>query len=189
MRISDWSSDVCSSDLVPRLVAAANRHPGCVIVGARLRKRAAQPVYRRIGNDFGDWGIGWGCGFRVVDSQSGQRLYPRAVYTLDDVPGEGFVFEAQMLISAARRAGAGVVAVPIETRYAGAGAPALMRKSHFRLFHDLRRITTHVVAQVRSEEHTSELQSLMRISYAVFCLKKIHAYSHTTYLSYMIFHV
>src|SRR3546814_4335020 len=26
--------------------------------------------------------------------------------------------------------------------------------------------------QVRSEEHTSELQSLMRISYAVFCLKK-----------------
>src|SRR3546814_8551651 len=27
------------------------------------------------------------------------------------------------------------------------------------------------LAQVRSEEHTSELQSLMRISYAVFCLK------------------
>src|SRR3546814_10602102 len=30
---------------------------------------------------------------------------------------------------------------------------------------------THAVAR-RSEEHTSELQSLMRISYAVFCLKK-----------------
>src|SRR3546814_10883035 len=29
-----------------------------------------------------------------------------------------------------------------------------------------------VVVWVRSEEHTSELQSLMRISYAVFCLKK-----------------
>src|SRR3546814_8097397 len=29
-----------------------------------------------------------------------------------------------------------------------------------------------VVLTVRSEEHTSELQSLMRISYAVFCLKK-----------------
>src|SRR3546814_7820547 len=28
------------------------------------------------------------------------------------------------------------------------------------------------IAAVRSEEHTSELQSLMRISYAVFCLKK-----------------
>src|SRR3546814_5966539 len=30
----------------------------------------------------------------------------------------------------------------------------------------------HHVAHRRSEEHTSELQSLMRISYAVFCLKK-----------------
>src|SRR3546814_9650761 len=35
----------------------------------------------------------------------------------------------------------------------------------------------------RSEEHTSELQSLMRISYAVFCLKKKNNYttSHTTH--------
>src|SRR3546814_8942684 len=35
-------------------------------------------------------------------------------------------------------------------------------------------------ASARSEEHTSELQSLMRISYAVFCLKKK---THTTQLS------
>src|SRR3546814_7531188 len=33
---------------------------------------------------------------------------------------------------------------------------------------------------VRSEEHTSELQSLMRISYAVFCLKKKNNKSNTT---------
>src|SRR3546814_1893124 len=46
----------------------------------------------------------------------------------------------------------------------------------------------HVLAapDARSEEHTSELQSLMRISYAVFCLKKknkaipIHTTRHTT---------
>src|SRR3546814_5523632 len=31
---------------------------------------------------------------------------------------------------------------------------------------------SHVANVLRSEEHTSELQSLMRISYAVFCLKK-----------------
>src|SRR3546814_6582848 len=38
---------------------------------------------------------------------------------------------------------------------------------------DLRAGTAnHVVNAGRSEEHTSELQSLMRISYAVFCLKK-----------------
>src|SRR3546814_9212855 len=35
--------------------------------------------------------------------------------------------------------------------------------------HDLRALPVH---RPRSEEHTSELQSLMRISYAVFCLKK-----------------
>src|SRR3546814_6349362 len=44
----------------------------------------------------------------------------------------------------------------------------------------LDRVVTHILAYegtdedpaARSEEHTSELQSLMRISYAVFCLKK-----------------
>src|SRR3546814_5527006 len=33
----------------------------------------------------------------------------------------------------------------------------------------------------RSEEHTSELQSLMRISYAVFCLKKKNEHKHRVY--------
>src|SRR3546814_7129221 len=36
----------------------------------------------------------------------------------------------------------------------------------------LTHVTTSIEAANRSEEHTSELQSLMRISYAVFCLKK-----------------
>src|SRR3546814_7619766 len=36
----------------------------------------------------------------------------------------------------------------------------------------------------RSEEHTSELQSLMRISYAVFCLKKKKSASEVTILQY-----
>src|SRR3546814_2566145 len=37
---------------------------------------------------------------------------------------------------------------------------------------DADRDADRVVRELRSEEHTSELQSLMRISYAVFCLKK-----------------
>src|SRR3546814_1769900 len=40
----------------------------------------------------------------------------------------------------------------------------------------------------RSEEHTSELQSLMRISYAVFCLKKKKNYRMTHNLLRQIFH-
>src|SRR3546814_2436968 len=42
------------------------------------------------------------------------------------------------------------------------------------------RFTCGELILVRSEEHTSELQSLMRISYAVFCLKKkiiLHKYN------------
>src|SRR3546814_10050567 len=38
---------------------------------------------------------------------------------------------------------------------------------------------TRWACELRSEEHTSELQSLMRISYAVFCLKKQHTHKHT----------
>src|SRR3546814_1860259 len=37
---------------------------------------------------------------------------------------------------------------------------------------DVFEIVVHELHDLRSEEHTSELQSLMRISYAVFCLKK-----------------
>src|SRR3546814_2293839 len=37
---------------------------------------------------------------------------------------------------------------------------------------------------VRSEEHTSELQSLMRISYAVFCLKKKNQHTHIRHVSF-----
>ena len=133
---------------IPRLIEAANRHPGCIVNGARLRKRGTQPWYRRIGNDFGDWGIAIGCGYRLVDSQSGQRLYPAAVCALRDVPGEGFVFEAQMLISAAQELGMRVVALPVETRYAVAGSGVVFRKSHFRLWRDLYSITSHVVVQV-----------------------------------------
>src|SRR3546814_8864091 len=42
-----------------------------------------------------------------------------------------------------------------------------MKACNTDMYHFLR-----TIAGVRSEEHTSELQSLMRISYAVFCLKK-----------------
>src|SRR3546814_9717840 len=42
---------------------------------------------------------------------------------------------------------------------------------------DLADHVRHVLVDDRSEEHTSELQSLMRISYAVFCLKKKKKYN------------
>src|SRR3546814_4014186 len=41
------------------------------------------------------------------------------------------------------------------------------------------------IVPIRSEEHTSELQSLMRISYAVFCLKKKNNYNQKNTLEIM----
>src|SRR3546814_7091060 len=53
----------------------------------------------------------------------------------------------------------------------GVGLRANFRQERAKKFRILRRL--------RSEEHTSELQSLMRISYAVFCLKKKKNAPHT----------
>src|SRR3546814_9027277 len=62
--------------------------------------------------------------------------------------------------------------------------PRLIRRAgHIRAFTALVAIASCVVLVHRSEEHTSELQSLMRISYAVFCLKKTHKTTTTDYSS------
>ena len=142
----DGDGQHSASDL-PRLLEAANRHPGHIVIGARLRKRASQPTHRRLANEFGDWGIAWGTGYQVADSQSGQRFYPAEVIALENVPGEGFVFEAQVVISAARTLGTRCVSVPIESRYRGAGSDEQFRASHFRPLKDLYSITSHIVLQ------------------------------------------
>src|SRR3546814_6327768 len=94
LRISDWSSDVCSSDLLPRQPRRQGRP-----------HRQPDQVLRNAG----------GISIRAAARRPGQRRGARGT---------------------ARH------------RPRGARPPAR-----------------------RSEEHTSELQSLMRISYAVFCLK------------------
>src|SRR3546814_6370183 len=124
MRISDWCSDVCSSDLCGCRTAAAASHTaaGC---GARARRRrrrgcrAAGPAAGRSPGG-GDPGVG----------------ILAARYSFD----YSRIMETEQAIAA-------LTALGHATRLAA-----------FRL--------------LRSEEHTSELQSLMRISYAVFCLKK-----------------
>jgi len=134
---------------IPRLLDAANRRPGWIVIGARLRKRANQPTYRRLANEFGDWGIAWGTGYQVADSQSGQRVYPADVCALAGrgIPGEDFVFEAQILMSAAQQLGTRCVSVPIEARYNQVHGAPDFRPSHFRPLRDLWRITSHIVLQ------------------------------------------
>src|SRR3546814_3171873 len=56
--------------------------------------------------------------------------------------------------------------------YAASESGPLRRWSWHALREDVFALATALREHGRSEEHTSELQSLMRISYAVFCLKK-----------------
>jgi glycosyltransferase involved in cell wall biosynthesis len=126
-----------SADDIPRLLAAAVQYPDHIIIGARLIGRDTQPSERRFGNNVADWFISWVCGQRIVDTQSGQRYYPRVVMELArDLPNSGFVFESEILIEAARRCGIRTAAVPIESRYEE-GA----RASHFKPWRDVSRIT------------------------------------------------
>jgi glycosyltransferase involved in cell wall biosynthesis len=141
-----------AADDIPRLLAAAAVHPGHIVIGARLKKRAQQPLHRRLANEFGDWGIAWATGYRIADTQSGQRYYPAEVAALD-IETDGFVFEAEVLIQAARQLGTRCVSIPIESRYSGPGLGEKLRRSHFRPLTDLWRITSHVVGRVVSYGH------------------------------------
>src|SRR3546814_5221720 len=101
MRISDWSSDVCSSDLSHSGRKRLPSNPPLILISRRIRIRAR--VNRRLGRP--------------------RRIRVKLAQRINQPPAPNPVIR---LIGRIKR----------------------------------------------SEEHTSELQSLMRISYAVFCLKK-----------------
>jgi glycosyltransferase involved in cell wall biosynthesis len=143
---------------VPRIVAAARRWPGRMVIGARLLDREQQPKARRFANAFADWGISWACAQPVADTQSGQRWYPPAALALVDLPAEGFVFEAALLIAASRELGMRVVSVPIASRYHGD-----FRLSHFRPVRDVTRITAYTIGRVI---HYGDVQASYRRSRA-----------------------
>ncbi len=128
---------------IPRMLAAARRYPDSLVIGARIRTRENQPNARRRANAVADWGISWGCGIPVADTQSGQRYYPRKAMELVDLPAQGFVFEAALLIAAVRELDLGVVSVPIDTRYSRE-----FRLSHFRPVRDVTLITLYTIGQV-----------------------------------------
>lgn len=138
----DGDGQHCASD-IPRIVAAAHAYPDHLVIGARLLDLHSQPPARRRANAVADWGISWGCGTAVADTQSGQRYYPQTVLEYRGLHGEDFVFEAAILIAAVRELDLGVVAVPIKARY-----QPEFRASHFRPVHDITRITLYTIGKV-----------------------------------------
>ena len=128
---------------IPRMLAAARRYPEHIVIGARIRNRENQPPARRRANAVADWGISWACGIPVADTQSGQRYYPIGALQLADLAADDFVFEAALLIAAAREKKLGIVSVPIESRYHGE-----FRGSHFRPVRDVTRIACYTATRI-----------------------------------------
>jgi glycosyltransferase involved in cell wall biosynthesis len=128
---------------IPRLIDAWRAHPQAIVIGARLIGRERQPASRRRANAVADWFVSWATGQRILDSQSGQRVYPRAALELAGKRrSTGFDFEADMLLESAAH-GIRWVMVPIEARY----APTL-RPSHFAPVRDIARITRRVSGRI-----------------------------------------
>src|SRR3546814_3481958 len=189
MRISDWSSDVCSSDLelvgtllerlhhhavdaggdqllagVARLLLVepgklrAVEHAGGVRIDAldrhlRTLEAALRRLQRRLGAHVGRLEAAEGADLLgpVVGQYLGIDLQAAGVADGGDLPGR-------------------------VDRPPRAAARRRCRRDLCNL-DDGRRVLEGIASGhrrdgLRSEEHTSELQSLMRISYAVFCLKK-----------------
>jgi len=126
---------------LPRLVSAAARYPGAIVIGARLLERASAPTSRRIANRFADFWISWAAGYPIADSQSGERLYPSSLLRVIEGTqdrGASCTFESEILVRGARM-GFTSVAVPIRSSY-----PAGSRRSHFRPVRDIARIVSMV---------------------------------------------
>jgi glycosyltransferase involved in cell wall biosynthesis len=122
---------------IPRLVEAWRAQPGRIVIGARVLDRDNAPPLRAFANRFANFWVAWAAGCRVIDSQSGFRVYPAALLRRVNVahgPGARFAFESEILIEAGR-AGVRSAAVPIAAIY-----PPQARASYYRSAVDTARI-------------------------------------------------
>src|SRR3546814_1843694 len=135
MRISDWSSDVCSSDL-------QGIAPGVPVLACQGLEACPGP--------------------RSGIARRRSSTLPAVAHHVP--PGSGHDHSnAPMTVPAAHGLGMRRVLLTIsvpDSAYTSTSGCSCHGPS------------CHTPNHRRSEEHTSELQSLMRISYAVFCLKK-----------------
>src|SRR3546814_9752117 len=118
----------------------------------------------------------------------GNRILPLAMPWPELVLLSGIIGHSSPQLVSNRFSGTGATcpkdtasAMPVETRPYSRLSRRVKRLRRSRTNSGLIAGTRAPLARGRSEEHTSELQSLMRISYAVFCLKKKHKqHSHIT---------
>src|SRR3546814_2429092 len=146
MRISDWSSDVCSSDL--------QRVGECALAPAEAQR--VLPLQRQVQ-------VRLVLAHQVVAIRLGAEVLLPVCIEVAAIEVDAVVTTPQLAdeigiqLDATRQAAARIDESLVD-----------LQDLAIRAADEVGRIPV----VVRSEEHTSELQSLMRISYAVFCLKK-----------------
>lgn len=114
---------------IGRMLSAAKAWPDHLVIGARLRQRHRQPGIRKFANRFADFWVSWASGQRVADSQTGFRVYPRALLEQlrpSTAKRHGFVYETAMLVDGAR-CGYPCVAVEIDSVYLDDARPSYFR--------------------------------------------------------------
>src|SRR3546814_2812680 len=152
MRISDWSSDVCSSDLPT--VASTDSPPVSrlwISSTARLTDIVTQ-LLRSICST-------------MVPSWCLLALTPRSAMYQNGVPLFSAATPSSTLLLVQNLA---LASLPWLYTFCCSISFMIMM---YQVAPDMISMMIST-SRARSEEHTSELQSLMRISYAVFCLKK-----------------
>src|SRR3546814_2368990 len=146
MRISDWSSDVCSSDLT---------------IGERMAKAGdLSTAFRDAQIVTADYRVALGvhAGIETMTATAERSDDGLELWMPTLAPGLARAAAAATLGIAEDR-------VTVHPMLVGGGFGV-------NLEHQVAEQAALLADRLRSEEHTSELQSLMRISYAVFCLKK-----------------
>src|SRR3546814_6216619 len=144
MRVSDWSSDGFSSDLEP--TTASRSRPASTLDRPDLAATASTSSFLFIGLETPCADIVRSmmmAGFPLRTAQACRAAWTRRKYVC--------CFVVVVVYTS------GVWGAQHEKTAENAGLPCIFRANR--------------KTSMRSEEHTSELQSLMRISYAVFCLK------------------
>lgn len=130
---------------IPQLLRAAASRQDAIVIGSRLHAKSEIPKARYRANRFANFWIGWAAGRAIVDTQSGFRLYPAAVFRNLDVRHtrwSSFVFESEVLIEASH-AGFEIVCVPVSVTYSKAA-----RKSHMRPVVDIAKIVVMVAGKL-----------------------------------------
>lgn len=131
---------------IPRFIAEFQKNTHALIIGARMENAEHAPKYRLMANKTADYFISKAAGKRIIDSQSGFRLYPRQLLenTLAKIENyDSFTFETEILIDGSHL-GFDINYISIKSHY-----PDDLRPSRFKPFSDSVKIAKLIIRKLR----------------------------------------